>query len=147
MSVLLPFTPFLILYCFYISLYLLLISMALSLHSSVGYCSGVIRTVLPPHAEDLSAWAFPSPLSSPQLITNCCGSMRAQLIYPQVLSSISVSKGHDLWHWVIEWVHCNILYKLKSLPENFAIITEISTTFLLVLSQTVLDWYLHLNLW
>lgn len=74
----------------------------------------------------------------PQPMTDCCGRMRAQLTCPQILCSISVSKEPDLYYWVTEWGSYEILCKFKSLLENFAI-TKMSTTFLLVLSQTLMD--------
>ena len=96
---------------------------------------------LSPHAEDLSAWAFTSPLGSPQPMTDWYGRMGAQLTCPRVLSSVPVSKEPNPRLWVIERTRYKISHKLKSFLKMFEIIKK-STTFRLVLLKTVTDGYL-----
>lgn len=70
-------------------------------------------------------------------------SLRAQGTCPRVLSS--VSKEPNLRHWVTEHMHHRILHKLKSFLNILTLITNISTTFLLILLKTVTDCYLPMN--
>lgn len=89
----------------------------------------VYQTVLPPCAEDLSAWAFPSSLSS--------HSQRLTAVGEWEPSSISVSKEPDLaTEWLNElWDFMHIQITSWKFFNN----KKISTTFLLVLSQTLMD--------
>lgn len=71
-------------------------------------CTALGLPELPPHAEDLSAWAFTSPLGSPQPMTDWYERMGAQLTCPRVLSSVPVSKEPNPRLWVIEHTCCKI---------------------------------------